>query len=74
MPRSLPKSTLVEHARNYVKTWNGRLPALAHQTGLGYQWLMKFQHGGFNDVGCAKIEVLLRHEGRLRLPKAETQQ
>lgn len=57
-----PTMSMLESALNYAKENRGKLPTIAEQTGLGYQWLMKFTNGKISDPGVKKIEVLLKHK------------
>ena len=46
----------------YAQSHKGRLPLLAEQTGLDYEWLRKFTSNQIKDPGVLKIEKLLEHQ------------
>ena len=46
----------------YAQSHKGKLPLLAEQTGLEYEWLRKFVRDEIGDPGVLKIEKLLGHQ------------
>lgn len=55
-----------ESAREYVRTWTGRLAKLSVDTGLNYHWLAKFGQGVIANPQARKIDALLEHQLRHR--------
>lgn len=52
---------LRKKAIDYVKTYKGKVPQLAKETGLGYEWLKRFVIDDIPDPGILKIGILLEH-------------
>ncbi len=56
----------------YLKTQKGRLPLIAHETGLGLEWLRKLVGGHIADPGISKIEKLRDYMNTNKTPAVAT--